>query len=109
MTKLEFDKRVKELDCKKKELAEIISRCYRIGEKVWVHIFAQYDYSTYILLYNSPHNKKYLIGDYRIDDLKGEEIVRYGNVKRIFEDWCNGALDKLPESNIEVISFNIIL
>jgi len=88
MTKLEFDKQVKELDYKKKKLAEIISRCYRIGEKVWVHIFAQYDYSIYMLLYNSLSNK---------------------NVKRIFEDWCNGELDKLPESNVEVISFNIIL
>lgn len=99
MTKAKFDQMRKELDDRRKELSTAISRTYRIGAKVWVHIFSYFDYTIYLLMSKHADNKEYLVSDYQIAELKSDEVIRFGHVKKLFEDWCAGTLDELPESD----------
>ena len=81
MTKEQFDNTRQELSDRKKELASAIARTYRIGEKVWVHIFSYFDYTVYLLISKHSDNKKYLASDYQIAELKCEEVIRFGYIK----------------------------
>lgn len=106
MTKEKFDQLRKEIDDKKKELRTAVCKTYKIGEKVWVHIFSYVDYTLYLLMSKHADNKEYLISDYQITELRSEEVFRYAQVKKLFEDWCEGKLEELPPSDNQNL-FNI--